>query len=160
MKKKPAFYSAMGFVILNLLGAVTARGQGQVSSTGPSDPENRINSILSKMTLEEKIDLLGGTDGFYARGIPRLNLTRLKMADGPIGVRNFGPATVMAGGIALAATWNLPLAERVGTEIGRDARAKGVNFLLGPGVNIYRAPMNGRNFDYFGDDPSLATRLA
>jgi len=66
------------------------------------------------MTLEEKIDLLGGTDGFYARGIPRLNMTRLKMADGPIGVRNFGPATVMAGGIALAATWNLPLAERVG----------------------------------------------
>src|SRR6266404_7571703 len=86
-------------------------------------------------------------------------MTRLKMADGPIGVRNFGPATAMAGGIALAATWNLPLAERVGTEIGRDARSKGVNFLLGPGVNIYRSPLNGRNFEYFGEDPFLSSRF-
>src|SRR5205807_4300386 len=70
------------------------------------------------------------------------------------------PATTMAGGIALAATWNSELAEKVGTEIGRDARAKGVHFLLGPGVNIYRAPMNGRNFEYFGEDPFLASRMA
>src|SRR5204863_192252 len=70
-----------------------------------------------------------------------------------------GPATTMAGGIALAATWNPTLAERVGTELGRDARAKGVHFLLGPGVNIYRAPMNGRNFEYFGEDPFLASRI-
>ncbi len=66
----------------------------------------------------------------------------------------------MAGGIALAATWNPVLAERVGAEIARDARAKGVHFLLGPGVNIYRAPMNGRNFEYFGEDPFLASRIA
>jgi beta-glucosidase len=159
MRKKLAFYSAMGFMILQVLAAVSAHGQGQMSSTPPSDLEDKINSILQKMTLEEKIDLLGGTDGFYARGIPRLNMTRLKMADGPIGVRNFGPATAMAGGIALAATWNLPLAERVGTEIGRDARSKGANFLLGPGVNIYRSPLNGRNFEYFGEDPFLASRF-
>ena len=82
------------------------------------------------------------------------------MADGPIGVRNFGPATAMAGGIGLTATWNPSLAERVGTEIGRDARAKGVHFMLGPGVNINRAPMNGRNFEYFGEDPFLASRIA
>ena len=112
------------------------------------------------MTLEEKVDLLGGIDGFFIRGIPRLGLPRLKMADGPLGVRNFGPATAMAGGIALAATWNPALAERMGTELGRDARAKGVHFLLGPGVNIYRAPMNGRNFEYFGEDPLLASRIA
>ena len=104
--------------------------------------------------------MLGGVDGFFVRDIPRLGLPRLKMADGPIGVRNFGPATAMAGGIALAATWNPTLAERVGTELGRDARAKGVHFLLGPGVNIYRAPMNGRNFEYFGEDPFLASRIA
>src|SRR5258708_11615195 len=157
MKKKLAFYSAMGLMILQVLATVAS--QAQVSSTPPSDVENKINSILQKMTLEEKIDLLSGTDGFYARGIPRLNMTRLKMADGPIGTRNFGPATAMAGGIALAATWDLPLAERVGTEIGRDARAKGVNFLLGPGVNIYRSPLNGRNFEYFGEDPFLASRF-
>src|SRR5205085_12237303 len=62
--------------------------------------------------------------------------------------------------VSLAATWNPQLAERVGTEIGRDARAKGVHFLLGPGVNIYRSPTNGRNFEYFGEDPFLASRVA
>src|SRR5260221_11765591 len=137
MRKRLAFYSAIGFTIVQVLAAVIAHGQGQMSSSPRPNLEDKINSILQKMTLEEKIDLLGGTDGFYARGIPRLGLTRLKMADGPIGIRNFGPATAMAGGIALAATWNLSLAERVGTEIGRDARSKGANFLLGPGVNIH-----------------------
>src|SRR5258708_3574545 len=82
------------------------------------------------------------------------------MAGGGWGVGNYGPATAMAAGISLAATWNAALAERVGTEIGRDARAKGVHFLLAPGVNIYRAPMNGRNFEYFGEDPFLASRIA
>src|SRR5437016_3113426 len=124
------------------------------------DTEDKVESILKRMTLEEKIDLLGGIERFFIRGAPRLGVPRLKMADGPIGVRNYGPATTMAGGIALAATWNPALAERVGSEIGRDSRAKGVHFLLGPGVNIYRAPMNGRNFEYFGEDPFLASRLA
>src|SRR5437016_3231492 len=124
------------------------------------DTEDKVESILKQMTLEEKIDLLGGIERFFIRGVPRLGVPRLKMADGPIGVRNYGPATTMAGGIALAATWNPALAERVGSEIGRDSRAKGVHFLLGPGVNIYRAPMNGRNFEYFGEDPFLASRLA
>ena len=116
--------------------------------------------FLSQLTMEEKIDLLGGVDGFYVRGVPRLSVPQLKMADGPLGVRNYGPATTMAAGIALAATWNPDLAERVGKEIGRDARAKGVQFLLAPGVNIYRAPMNGRNFEYLGEDPFLASRIA
>ncbi len=133
---------------------------GQSASPAPGDVERRVESILSQMTLEEKIDMLGGIDGFFIRALPRLGLPRLKMADGPIGVRNFGPATTMAGGIALAATWNPALAERVGKEIGRDAKAKGVHFLLGPGVNIYRAPRNGRNFEYFGEDPFLASRIA
>jgi beta-glucosidase len=135
-------------------------GRMGVYENPKSQIDQRVEDLLKQLTLEEKIDLLGGVDGFFIRGVPRLNLPRLKMADGPIGVRNFGPATTMAGGIALAATWNPALAERVGTEIGRDARAKGVHFLLGPGVNIYRAPMNGRNFEYFGEDPFLASRIA
>src|SRR4030095_9483022 len=94
--------------------------------------DTRVNSILSQLTLEEKIDLLGGVDGFFIRDVPRLKLPRFKMADGPIGVRNFGPATAMAAGIGLTATWNPALAERVGTRIGRDARAKGVHTLVGP----------------------------
>ncbi|HWX53161.1 MAG TPA: glycoside hydrolase family 3 C-terminal domain-containing protein [Verrucomicrobiae bacterium] len=139
---------------------VAVCGFTQSAATSPDQTERRIESILSQMTMEEKIDLLGGVDGFYVRGVPRLGVPRFTMADGPLGVRNYGPATAMAGGIALAATWNPMLAEQAGTEIGRDARAKGVHFLLGPGVNIYRAPMNGRNFEYFGEDPFLASRIA
>jgi len=122
--------------------------------------ERRVESLLSRMTLEEKIDLIGGVDDFFIRGVERLGVPRLKMADGPAGVRNFGPATAMPAGIALAATWNPALVERAAQEIGRDARAKGVHFLLGPGVNIYRAPLNGRNFEYYGEDPYLAARMA
>src|SRR5579864_1374541 len=138
----------------------SACGFAQSVLTAPDQIERRIDSILGQMTVEEKIDLLGGVDDFYVRGVPRLGVPRFKMADGPLGVRNYGPATTMAGGIALAATWNPALAEKVGTEIGRDARAKGVHFLLGPAVNIYRAPLNGRNFEYFGEDPFLAARIA
>src|SRR6266511_1937685 len=151
-------------IVLSILISIVVCALGQspaaYSVRSPVEVEGRVESILSQMTLEEKINLLGGVDDFFIRDIPRLNLPRLRMADGPIGVRNFGPATAMAGGIALTATWNPALAERVGTELGRDARAKGVHFLLGPGVNIYRAPMNGRNFEYFGEDPFLASRIA
>jgi beta-glucosidase len=146
---------ALRTTVLVLLLAALASAQ-----TTPSDSESRVEAIVSKMTLEEKIDLLGGVDGFFTRGVPRLNVPRFKMADGPFGVRNFGPDTTVAGGIALAATWNPALAQEVGTVLGRDARAKGVHFLLAPGVNIYRAPMNGRNFEYFGEDPYLASRMA
>ena len=125
-----------------------------------SEVESQVDAMLGTMSLQDKIDFIGGVDGFFIRSLPGSNLPRLKMADGPVGVRNFGPATAMAGGINLAATWDTALARRVGEQIGRDARAKGVNFLLGPGVNIYRAPMNGRNFEYFGEDPYLASRIA
>ncbi len=131
-----------------------------VQSSAESDADARADAILAKMSLEQKIDLIGGTDGFFIRAMPEFGVPALRMADGPMGVRNFGPATAMAAGINLAATWDPALAERVGTQIGRDARAKGVNFLLGPGLNIYRAPMNGRNFEYFGEDPYLASRIA
>ena len=98
-------------------------------------------------------------DDFYIRANEKIGLPRLKMADGPVGVRNYGPSTVF-GGIGLAATWDPDLAARIGATIGQDARARGVHFMLGPGVNIYRAPLNGRNFEYFGEDPFLASRIA
>jgi beta-glucosidase len=139
--------------------AMSVHAQDGLRAVSSSDIESRVESLLKQMTLEEKIDMLGGVDEFFIRGVPRLGIPRMKMADGPVGVRNFGQATAFAGGIALAATWNAELAERVGVELGRDARAKGVHFLLGPGVNIYRAPMNGRNFEYFGEDPYLASRM-
>jgi beta-glucosidase len=147
-------------IVLSLVfTAKLSLGQTPSASAIPN-PNRSVDSILQQLTLDEKLDLLGGVDGFFIRDVPRLNFPRLKMADGPIGVRNFGPATAMAGGIALTATWNTTLAQLVGTELGRDSRAKGVHFLLAPGVNIYRAPMNGRNFEYFGEDPFLASRMA
>jgi beta-glucosidase len=126
---------------------------------GGPEVEKRVDAILAKMTLEEKIDYIGGVDSFYVREIPRLNVPRLKMADGPFGVRASGFSTTVPAGINLAASWDPAVGERVGTEIGRDARARGVHFLLAPGVNIYRAPVNGRNFEYLGEDPFLASRM-
>jgi beta-glucosidase len=159
MRKNFSAFALLTLLSLNVIPGL-AQTPAPATASDTASVERRVESLLGQMTLEEKIDMLGGVDGFYIRGIPRLSLPRLKMADGPIGVRNYGPATAMAAGIGLAATWNAAMAERVGTEIGRDARAKGVHFLLGPGVNIYRAPMNGRNFEYFGEDPLLAARIA
>src|SRR5271154_3786452 len=128
--------------------------------SAPDDIEQRVEAILSRMTLDQKIDIIGGQDDFYIRAYPDLGWPRLRMADGPIGVRHGGPGTTMAGGISLAASWDPALAYREGTEIARDARAKGVHFMLGPAANIYRAPMNGRNFEYLGEDPYLAGQIA
>jgi beta-glucosidase len=157
MKKTLCWSVAALSLLFN--NVVPSRAQA-TAPPSQAEIERRVESLLSKMTLEEKIDMLGGVDGFFVRDVPRLGVPRLKMADGPLGVRNYGPATAFAGGVSLAATWDPQLAERVGTEIGRDARAKGVHFLLGPGVNIYRSPTNGRNFEYFGEDPFLAARTA
>ena len=109
-------------VLLPSLIGTYAQSRVMPSMVPTDDTDARVNSILSQMTLEEKVDLLGGVDGFFIRDVPRLKLPRFKMADGPIGVRNFGPATAMAAGIGLTATWNPELAERVGTEIGREVR--------------------------------------
>jgi beta-glucosidase len=168
MRKHLSTCAVLSLLVLSVIPALAqapARAKEQTDmpssqALASADIERRVDSILGQMTLEEKVDLIGGVDGFYIRDVPRLGVPRLKMTDGPIGVRNYGPATVMAGGISLAATWNPALAQRVGAQIARDARAKGVHFLLGPGVNIYRAPMNGRNFEYFGEDPFLASRIA
>ena len=135
-------------------------GSFSSAQTAPDAIDKRAEAILKKMTLEEKIDYIGGVNGFYVRAVPRLGLPALKMSDGPIGVRCYGPSTAYAAGIALAASWDTDLAHRVGAMIGHEARARGVHFMLGPGLNIYRAPMCSRNFEYFGEDPFLASRMA
>ena len=131
-------------VILGLVTSVPALAQTNATLLTNDAEERRVESILGQMTLDEKIDLIAGVDFFYLRGVPRLGVPRLRMVDGPMGVRNDGPATAFGGGIAIAATWNTALAERIGVEFGRDARAKGGHFLLAPGVNIYRAPIAAR----------------
>jgi beta-glucosidase len=121
--------------------------------------EQRAEEILSQMSLDEKIAYIGGTNNFYIRAIPRLNLPEIKMSDGPMAARNDGPTTAYPGGIALAATWDTNMAREIGEALGRDCRARGVNILLGPAVNIYRSPLCGRNFEYMGEDPFLASTM-
>jgi beta-glucosidase len=122
--------------------------------------EKRVDDLVAKMTLEEKIDLIGGDTPFRTLAIPRLKIPYFQMADGPVGAHIPAPTIAYAAGIGLAASWDKDLALRIGEELGRDARSRGAAFLLGPGVNIYRAPMNGRNFEYFGEDPFLASQIA
>lgn len=164
---------ALAFPARHLLArATSASGEGGAgarssSRIGPwpgavdeATAEARAQKILSQMTVEEKIDYIGGEDSMFIRAIPRLGLPAFKMSDGPLGVRTWGPTTSYPAGIAMAASWDTDLENRLGVQMGRDARARAVNFILGPGMNIYRAPMCGRNFEYFGEDPFLASRMA
>jgi len=147
----------LNFVVILLLTSFLTWAQ----APSPSTPaiEARANALLKQLSLEEKMDLIGGFNDFYIREIKHIGLPALKMADGPFGVRNYGPSTTF-GGLGLAATWDRDLAERMGAVIGQDARARGVHFMLGLGVNISRSPLCGRNFEYFGEDPFLASRTA
>jgi beta-glucosidase len=148
-------------VAVLLLAAIVMAAPLAHSAPGDGDVEQRVQAILSKMTLEQKVDMIGGFEDFYVRAYPDLGVPALRMADGPLGVRNADPpSTLMAGGISLAASWDPALAAQEGTQIGRDARARGVHFMLGPAFNIYRAPMDGRNFEYMGEDPYLAGKIA
>ena len=122
--------------------------------------EARAAGIVSQMTLEEKLDYVGGDNAFYIRAIPRLGIPQVRMSDGPAGVRSEIPATRYPAGVMAASTWNRALVREMGESIGRDARAQRISIMLGPGVNIYRAPMCGRNFEYYGEDPYLAGEMA
>ncbi len=128
---------------------------------GPSLPVGaRVEQTLAALSLEEKITMLGGVDSMGIHGVPRLGLQRVWCSDASAGVRNFGPGTAFAAPVALAASWNRDLVRRVASAIGEECRAVGVSILLGPGVNIARVPTCGRNFEYLGEDPFLASELA
>ena len=133
--------------------------RAQVYKDPKAPLEKRVEDVLRRMTLEEKIDYLGGYKGFYIRPLPRLGIPAIKMSDGPTGCRCYGKAAALPGGICLAATWNRDAAALLGKILGRECRARGVHILLAPGVNIYRGPLCGRNFEYFGEDPYLASRM-
>lgn len=126
---------------------------------------------VAKMTTEEQALLLSG-DGWWAtHGVERLGLPPISLSDGPHGLRKVRrndsagaegsvPSTCFPTASALAATWNVDLAREVGAALGREAQAVDVQVLLGPGINIKRSPLGGRNFEYFSEDPILAGRLA
>ncbi len=117
-----------------------------------------MDSLLAQLTLEEKLLLVAGT-GFDTRGVERLGIPKLSMTDGPVGVRN-GAATAFPAPVALAASFDPELVQRVGAALGRETRAKGKSVLLAPCVNLQRTPQGGRNFESFGEDPWLASRIA
>lgn len=139
----------------------------------PSKPlEERVEDALQRMTLEEKVGVLHAQSKFCSRGVQRLGIPELWTTDGPHGIRpevlwdeweqaawTNDSCVAFPALTALAATWNPELAELYGRSLGEEALYRGKDVVLGPGVNIYRTPLNGRNFEYMGEDPMLASRM-
>ena len=161
----------LGALLLWLTGIAVAAPPVYLDDTQPV--EVRVEDALSRMTLEEKVALCHAQSKFSSPGVPRLGLPENWMTDGPHGIRSellwdeWSPAdwtndSCMAfpALTCLAATWNPDMALRYGRALGEEARYRNKNVLLGPGVNIYRTPLNGRNFEYMGEDPYLASELA
>lgn len=128
--------------------------------------------LVGRMTLEEKASLLSGQDFWLSKPIQRLGIPALSLADGPSGVRRQAadadhlglhpglPATCFPTSATLANSWNTALSEEVGQYLGKEAVARQVSVLLGPGLNIKRSPLCGRNFEYFSEDPYLSGKMA
>jgi len=151
------------FSAFSLFFTVLVLGGRSVSAQAPAPDspaiEAQAHAMIAKLTLEQKIELLGGIKEMFTRPMPSIGLPQFKMSDASLGVRTWGPTTAYAGGVALAASWDPELARKIGESLGRDARARSVNFLLGPGVNIARSPLSGRNFEYLSEDPFLNAAL-
>lgn len=150
------------------VGALSAQTPIYLDDSQPI--EARVKDALERMTLEEKVALCHAQSKFSSPGVPRLGIPELWMSDGPHGVRaeinwnDWGYArwtndsvTAFPALTCLAATWNPEMSAKYGKAIGEEARYRGKDVLLGPGVNIYRTPLNGRNFEYMGEDPYLAS---
>jgi beta-glucosidase len=130
----------------------------------------KIDKLVSQMTLEEKALLTSGRDAWSTQPIERLDIPYIWMADGPHGLRrapttdtwgygNQAPATCFPTASALSASWDMDLMHEVGAALGVESNALGVDLLLGPGINIKRSPLAGRNFEYFSEDPLLSGKL-
>ncbi len=132
------------------------------------DYQARAKALVAQMTLEEKAGLCSGLDFWSTKPIPRLGIPSVFMTDGPHGLRkakgtdfnNSVPATCFPTASALASSWNADLLGKVGTALGRECQANDVQILLGPGINMKRSPLGGRNFEYFSEDPVLAGFLS
>lgn len=156
-----------------LLGATASQAAVPVYLDDSKPLEERVEDALSRMTLREKINIIHAQSKFSAPGVPRLGISELWCTDGPMGVRpevlwdeweqaSWTNDSCMAfpSLTALAATWNPEMAKLYGKSIGEEARYRNKAVLLGPGINIYRTPLNGRNFEYMGEDPFLAGKMA
>lgn len=134
---------------------------------------NQAEALMKKLTLDEKIGMIHGAELFRTKGVERFSIPPISLSDGPMGVRQeFFPAswqtvghsddyvTYLPCNSALASTWNRELAYETGSVLGEEARGRGKDVILGPGVNIKRSPLCGRNFEYFSEDPFLTKELA
>ena len=122
-----------------------------------------VKEILAQMTLEEKATILTGSESLITAGVPRLGIAPKNVADGPHGVRDYTPGsncTTMPSMCALGATWNREAAELMGKTIAQDCKRQNKQMLLGPGLNIKRNSLNGRNFEYVSEDPVLTGEIA
>lgn len=159
------------FVCSSLLG-LSANAYSQVYLDVNAPIEDRVEDALKRMTLDEKIAIIHAQSKFSSPGVPRLGIPENWTTDGPHGIRAevlwdewYGAEWTNDSCIAfpaltcLAATWNETMSAMYGKVIGEEARYRNKNILLGPGVNIYRTPLNGRNFEYMGEDPYLASRM-
>ena len=156
-------------IAVTALMPMLANAQAPVYLDDTQDIEARVADALARMTLEEKVAMCHAQGKFSSPGCPRLGIPELWMTDGPHGVRaevswnswdyamwTSDSITAFPALTALAATWNPDMAALYGKSIGEEARYREKDILLGPGVNIYRTPLNGRNFEYMGEDPYLA----
>lgn len=159
---------------ISIVMSVTAAGQSSQPAYLDENlsVEQRIDDALARMTLEEKIAIIHAQSKFSSPGVPRLGIPELWCTDGPMGVRpevlwdewdqakwTNDSCTAFPSLTCLAATWNPEMALLYGKSIGEEARYRNKSVLLGPGVNIYRTPLCGRNFEYMGEDPYLASRM-
>ncbi|MGC1459919.1 MAG: glycoside hydrolase family 3 C-terminal domain-containing protein [Steroidobacteraceae bacterium] len=147
-----------GMPLVLYLGLVCGSGGAGAAALPDVEVNARADALLAKLTLEEKIALMAGGSTFGTAPIARLGIPALSFSDGPNGVRSNdeAAATVFPTGSALAATWDPQVVQGVGAAIGREARALGVQVMLGPNVNIQRSPLGGRNFEAYSEDPFLA----
>ena len=158
-------------LLLNSFGSI-AQSKVPVYLDDKKPIEERVEDALSKMTTEEKIAMIHAQSKFSSPGVPRLGIPENWMTDGPHGIRTEvlwdewdqagwtnDSCIAFPALTALSATWNRELASLYGKSLGEEARYRNKNVLLGPGVNIYRTPLNGRNFEYMGEDPFLAAQL-
>ncbi|CAN5857742.1 glycoside hydrolase family 3 C-terminal domain-containing protein [soil metagenome] len=146
--------------------------RGAVTTTDPGVPSREASALVERMTLEEKAALASGHTLWTTHPVKRLGVSPVVVADGPHGVRrpaggneanglaDAHPATCFPTASALAASWDIDLVEEVGRAVGIEARALGVDVVLGPGANLKRSPLCGRNFEYFSEDPFLSGRMA
>ena len=163
-------------MVLSMLGCMAQFGFAQkklpVYLDDSKPVEQRIDDALAKMTLEEKINLIHAQSKFSSHGVPRLGIPELWTADGPHGVRSevlwdewdqagWTNDSIIAypALTALSATWNRNMSSVYGKSLGEEARYRKKDVILGPGVNIYRTPLNGRNFEYMGEDPFLTSQM-